>query len=103
MRCQNDITFTLLAHYNNCGAFVQILKSRRGNLLTRISKDARMIDHIMVAVKSYARSKEFYTKALAPLGYTLVMEPMPNMGGFGKHGKPCRLSVVATFLGGFAA
>jgi catechol 2,3-dioxygenase-like lactoylglutathione lyase family enzyme len=47
-----------------------------------------MIDHITVAVKSYARSKDFYAKALAPLGYTLIMEPMPNMGGFGKNGKP---------------
>ena len=47
-----------------------------------------MIDHIVVTVKDYEKSKAFYTKALAPLGYTLVMEPMPKAGGFGKSGKP---------------
>ena len=33
-----------------------------------------MIDHIGFPVSDYARSKEFYAKALAPLGYGLVME-----------------------------
>jgi catechol 2,3-dioxygenase-like lactoylglutathione lyase family enzyme len=47
-----------------------------------------MIDHVVLTVKSYEASKAFYTKALAPLGYALVMEPMPKMGGFGKNGKP---------------
>src|SRR5262249_2015266 len=34
------------------------------------------------------RSKEFYAKVLAPLGYTLIMEPRPKTAGFGKNGKP---------------
>jgi catechol 2,3-dioxygenase-like lactoylglutathione lyase family enzyme len=33
-----------------------------------------MIDHIGFPVSDYARSKTFYEKALAPLGYTLIME-----------------------------
>ena len=47
-----------------------------------------MIDHIVLSVKSYEKSKAFYTKVLATLGYALVMEPMPKVGGFGQHGKP---------------
>jgi catechol 2,3-dioxygenase-like lactoylglutathione lyase family enzyme len=49
-----------------------------------------MIDHITVPVKSYEKSKAFYTKVLATLGYGLVLEPRPGMkmGGFGKNGKP---------------
>jgi catechol 2,3-dioxygenase-like lactoylglutathione lyase family enzyme len=46
-----------------------------------------MIDHIVVTVESYEKSKAFYTKVLAPLGYGLVME-YPGGGGFGKDGKP---------------
>ena len=33
-----------------------------------------MIDHIGFPVSDYAKSKAFYTQALAPLGYSLVME-----------------------------
>lgn len=33
-----------------------------------------MISHTSVAVKNYQKSKEFYEKALAPLGYTLGMD-----------------------------
>ncbi len=33
-----------------------------------------MIDHVGFPVSDYARSKAFYEKALAPLGYLLVME-----------------------------
>jgi catechol 2,3-dioxygenase-like lactoylglutathione lyase family enzyme len=52
-----------------------------------------MIDHIGISVANYDESKEFYTKALAPLGYTLVMEAVPpqhtvRAAGFGKDGKP---------------
>ena len=56
---------------------------------------ARMIDHIGFPVSDYARSKAFYNKALAPLGYTLVMEATAEQtesghpaAGFGKDGKP---------------
>jgi catechol 2,3-dioxygenase-like lactoylglutathione lyase family enzyme len=50
-----------------------------------------MIDHIGFPVSDYARAKAFYLKALAPLGYTLVMEAPEEFGkaaGFGKDGKP---------------
>jgi catechol 2,3-dioxygenase-like lactoylglutathione lyase family enzyme len=52
-----------------------------------------MIDHIGFPVADYTRSKTFYTKALAPLGYTLVMEAQQDQNdnpaaGFGANGKP---------------
>jgi catechol 2,3-dioxygenase-like lactoylglutathione lyase family enzyme len=33
-----------------------------------------MIDHTGIAVSNYARSKEFYSHALGPIGYKLIME-----------------------------
>ena len=52
-----------------------------------------MIDHVGFPVSDYARSKAFYEKALAPLGYTLIMEVQQNehdakAAGFGANGKP---------------
>jgi|SRR5689334_14733430 len=54
-----------------------------------------MIDHIGFPVSDYARSKAFYTQALAPLGYTLVKEidsahteAKAPAAGFGAGGKP---------------
>ncbi len=54
-----------------------------------------MIDHIGFAVSDYERAKAFYTKALAPLGYTLIMEVAAETNasgypaaGFGIGGKP---------------
>ena len=64
-----------------------------------------MIDHIGVAVSDLERSVAFYTKALAPLGYTLIMkfdvpagpsesDPLHfrpggfGVAGFGVGGKP---------------
>ncbi|HKS62410.1 MAG TPA: VOC family protein [Xanthobacteraceae bacterium] len=52
-----------------------------------------MIDHMGFPVSDYARSKAFYEKALAPLGYVLVMEVEENQfgakaAGFGIGGKP---------------
>ncbi len=46
-----------------------------------------IIDHIGLAVSDYKRSKEFFSKALAPLGIELVME-VQGWAGFGKGGKP---------------
>ena len=54
-----------------------------------------MIDHVGFAVSDYARAKAFYARALAPLGYELVME-VPGetnqsgfpAAGFGAGGKP---------------
>jgi catechol 2,3-dioxygenase-like lactoylglutathione lyase family enzyme len=52
-----------------------------------------MIDHVGFSVSDYARAKTFYEKALAPLGYTLVMEVTSQQArqlaaGFGIGGKP---------------
>jgi catechol 2,3-dioxygenase-like lactoylglutathione lyase family enzyme len=52
-----------------------------------------MIDHVGFPVSDYARSKAFYERALAPLGYGVVMEVGNNeMGapavGFGIGGNP---------------
>lgn len=47
-----------------------------------------MIDHIGLRVSNYARSKTFFEKALAPLGYSLVMEFGGAAAGFGAQGKP---------------
>ncbi len=47
-----------------------------------------MLDHTAINVSDYDRSRVFYELALAPLGYSLLMEPMPRMGGFGRDGKP---------------
>jgi catechol 2,3-dioxygenase-like lactoylglutathione lyase family enzyme len=54
-----------------------------------------MIDHIGFAISDYEESKAFYTKALAPLGYVLIMEVAAEgnpsgapAAGFGEGGKP---------------
>jgi catechol 2,3-dioxygenase-like lactoylglutathione lyase family enzyme len=54
-----------------------------------------MIDHVGFPVSDYARSKAFYQRALAPLGYVLIMEVAADRtesgspaAGFGKDGKP---------------
>ena len=49
---------------------------------------APMLDHLGLNVSDYDRSREFYARALAPLGYSLLMEPVPRTGGFGRDGKP---------------
>jgi catechol 2,3-dioxygenase-like lactoylglutathione lyase family enzyme len=51
-----------------------------------------MIDHLGITVSELARSTEFYLKALAPLGYGIVLEiPAEQTGhgaaiGFGRPG-----------------
>jgi catechol 2,3-dioxygenase-like lactoylglutathione lyase family enzyme len=52
-----------------------------------------MIDHVGFPVSDYARSKAFYSQALAPLGYALIMEVGETESGspavgFGREGKP---------------
>jgi catechol 2,3-dioxygenase-like lactoylglutathione lyase family enzyme len=54
-----------------------------------------MIDHMGFPVSDYERGKAFYAKALAPLGYVLVMEVAADQNpsgapaaGFGADGKP---------------
>ena len=47
-----------------------------------------MLDHVGFTVSDYARSRDFYAEALAPLGLTLLLEPAPDVGGFGEGQKP---------------
>jgi catechol 2,3-dioxygenase-like lactoylglutathione lyase family enzyme len=47
-----------------------------------------MLDHVGLGVSDYQSSKAFYEQALAPLGITLLMEPVEKAAGFGKDGKP---------------
>ena len=54
-----------------------------------------MIDHIGFPVSDYDRAKAFYARALAPLGYTLIIEVDADKtesahpaAGFGANGKP---------------
>jgi len=46
-----------------------------------------IIDHIGIAVSDYDRSKQFFCRALAPLGIELVAE-VEGWAGLGKGGKP---------------
>lgn len=46
-----------------------------------------MIDHISLRVSEFERSKAFFAAALAPLGYTVIME-FPGVAGLGEGGKP---------------
>ena len=47
-----------------------------------------MIDHVGLRVSNYARSKKFFSSALRPLGYQLIMEFGDSVAGFGADGKP---------------
>jgi catechol 2,3-dioxygenase-like lactoylglutathione lyase family enzyme len=55
-----------------------------------------MLDHLTLRVVDYPRSREFYARALAPLGYTVLMEfsrdQIPDLPdricGLGAGGKP---------------
>ncbi len=47
-----------------------------------------MIDHISYKVSDYEASRDFFKKALAPLGYELIKEFEGNACGFGIGGKP---------------
>jgi catechol 2,3-dioxygenase-like lactoylglutathione lyase family enzyme len=46
-----------------------------------------MIDHMTIAVSNIDSAKRFYSQALKPLGYELIME-FPGVAGFGEGGKP---------------
>src|SRR5438128_1611345 len=59
------------------------------------NREKAMIDHVGFPVSNYARSKAFYERALAPLGYALVKEigaehteARHSAAGFGIAGKP---------------
>jgi len=46
-----------------------------------------MLDHISLRVVDYDRALEFYKAALAPIGYSVIME-FPGFAGMGEKGKP---------------
>ena len=46
-----------------------------------------MLDHITISVADYHVSKKFYRQALAPLGYSVIME-FDEAVGFGDKDKP---------------
>ena len=46
-----------------------------------------MIDHINIGVADLTESQAFYERALAPLGYALMMVGVSGVG-FGRDGKP---------------
>lgn len=47
-----------------------------------------MLDHVGLRVKDYSASKAFYVAALAPLGYSVVMDFPGKGAGFGTADKP---------------
>ena len=48
-----------------------------------------MLHHVSINVGDFAKAKDFYSKALAPLGYALISEfPEWSVAGFGEQGKP---------------
>ena len=58
-----------------------------------------MIDHVGFPVSDYARAKVVLRKALAPLGYTLIMEVQQN-----EHGaKAAGFGPTASRISGSAA
>ena len=46
-----------------------------------------IIDHLGISVRNVGKSREFYVRALAPLGVELITE-VQGWVGFGKNGKP---------------
>src|SRR4051812_35331563 len=46
-----------------------------------------MIDHISIRCRDLARSVQFYSKVLEPIGYE-VLRSFPNVVGFGANKKP---------------
>jgi catechol 2,3-dioxygenase-like lactoylglutathione lyase family enzyme len=47
-----------------------------------------VLDHVLLDVADFDRSRAFYEMALAPLGVEVVSEPAPGMAGLGEDGKP---------------
>jgi catechol 2,3-dioxygenase-like lactoylglutathione lyase family enzyme len=43
-----------------------------------------MLDHVKLFVSDVDRSREFYERALQPLGYRVLLEPAPGAVGLGR-------------------
>jgi catechol 2,3-dioxygenase-like lactoylglutathione lyase family enzyme len=59
-----------------------------------------MIDHLSIRVSDFARSKDFFTRALAPLGYGLLFEHPISGAAFGRGFKPEAFYRAALAAGG---
>jgi catechol 2,3-dioxygenase-like lactoylglutathione lyase family enzyme len=54
-----------------------------------------MIDHVTVPVRDYERSKSFYTEALRPLGYVVLLDWHDERRAYlGLPGRPSSLWLV---------
>src|SRR4051794_23213570 len=77
-----DASFGTVDVERACGSRIDFEKTgrrarrrgKRARIYVRKAGAALVIDHIGFPVSDYARSKAFYARALAPLGYGLVME-----------------------------
>jgi catechol 2,3-dioxygenase-like lactoylglutathione lyase family enzyme len=85
---------TMPSHQNSRHISAPALPQRRHSETDPRAQDISMIDHLGFPVSDYDRAKSFYTKALAPLGYSVVMEVTQEQNGgfpaagFGADGKP---------------
>ena len=52
-----------------------------------IAKEATLFDHVIIDVADIGSARSFYERALAPLGYELVMES-DGRYAFGRDGRP---------------
>src|SRR5262249_37923393 len=87
-RLQAPVVISALADARNAIRRVPIKVRRSAHAV-----DSIMIDQVGFSVSDYARAKAFYERALAPLGYTLIMEATAQetgqpAAGFGSGGKP---------------
>jgi catechol 2,3-dioxygenase-like lactoylglutathione lyase family enzyme len=69
----------LAAKAQGRGRAFRMLTARGGDIV---------LDHLMLTVRDIARSRDFYAKALAPLGYAVQME-FEQTCAFGPERKPC--------------
>jgi catechol 2,3-dioxygenase-like lactoylglutathione lyase family enzyme len=58
-----------------------------------------MIDHLKLHVRDVERSRAFYERALAPLGYRVMLEPAPGEVGFGAERPDFWLARARTAVG----
>src|ERR1700684_3499897 len=95
-RCRRSLSTLRRRRRRRRGFFRYHSLPARGVIDERCSSLApedRMIDHVGFPVSDYERSRAFYAKALAPLGYALVMEVdqaenYHQAAGFVRNGKP---------------
>jgi len=65
----------------------RVVEKSLTHLMNDVCYDGFMFDHVGFLVADYEKSKAFYSKVLAVLGYSIQME-YGTWGGFGSNGKP---------------